>query len=139
MATRIEPFTVTIPASTAQDAFQKTALSFNPGRVDQIDVRVPPGPSGLMGFRVAHSGQAVLPFTGERWFVMDDDKAEWHLESFPTGDAWELWAYNTDIYPHDVHIWFYVTELGRTIAPIITPVAIAQIAPAEIESELTEG
>jgi hypothetical protein len=133
MATRIEPFSVTVAAGTTQAAFQRTALRFDQGTVTQIDVRVPPGAAGLVGFRIAHSNQSVLPYKGNTWFVMDNDKAEWHLESFPDGDGWELWAYNLDLYAHTVYVWFYVTEIGRPLVPTIQPIQIAQIAQSEVE------
>lgn len=138
MANRIEPFEVVIPAGTTQSAFQRTSLPIQDGRVDKIQIRIPPGPSGLVGFRVAHSQQAVIPYTGDRWFVTDDDKLDWDTFAYPEGDAWELWAYNTDVFAHTIYIWMHITDHG--ISPILTvqPVEIAPIALSELEP-ITEG
>lgn len=138
MANRIEPFTVTVPAGTPIAAYQKTNLSMQDGRIDRIQIRIPPGPSGLVGFRLAHSGQSVIPYTGERWFVTDSDKLDWDTEGYPENDAWQLWAYNTDIYDHVIYVWMHVTD--RAANPVITiqPLAITPVSPAEIEPA-TEG
>lgn len=131
MADRIEPFTVTVPAETTIANFQRTDLAFRDGRVDRIQIIVPPGPSGLVGFRLAHSGQSIIPYTDERWFVVDDLRLDWDADNYPTGGAWELWAYNTDIYSHDLHVWFHVTELVVSEPATGVPLSIEPLGTAE--------
>lgn len=133
MANRIHPFTIVVPAGTTESAFQRTDLSFQDGRVDLLQVRIPPGPSGLAGFRIAHSGQSVIPYREDIWFVTDNDKLDWELEKYPTGDAWEFWAYNLDVYDHSFHVWFHVTDVDITSPFTVTPLSIVQEAPSEIE------
>lgn len=107
------------------------------GRVDLIQIRVPPGPSGLVGFRLAHSGQSVIPYTGERWFTTDNDKLDWVTERYPQGDAWQLWAYNLDLYDHTISVWMHVSDASEPRIITVIPIDIAPIALAEIEP-LTE-
>lgn len=133
MANRIEPFEVTIPANTAIASFQRTDLSMQDGRADKVQIRVPPGPSGLVGFKIAHSGQSVIPYFVDRWFITDNDKLDWDLANYPQGDAWQLWAYNLDVYAHTLYLWFHVTDLDVMGVPIIQPVVIAQTASSEVE------
>lgn len=131
MADRIEITTVTIPANTVIASFQTTQADFQNGRVDRLEVRIPPGPSGLVGFRVAHSGQVIIPRRGDEWFVTDNDKLDWDLSNYPTGNAWEIDAYNIDVYEHRIFFWWHITELGRDSPIVVTPVAITPLAMAE--------
>ena len=139
MATRIEPFEVSTPPATSIAAFQRTSLPFQDGRVDRVEIVIPPGPSGLVGFRVAHSGQSVLPYTGDRWFVVDDERLDWPIERFPTGGAWELWTYNLDVYAHAIQVWFHVTDIESLPLNRVTPVSIEPLAEAEDYDPTPEG
>jgi hypothetical protein len=135
MADRIEPFTVTVPAGTTQASFAEFSLPFRNGRVDRIEVHVPPGPSGLVGFRLAHSGQSVIPYTGDRWFIVDNAHLDWDTDNYPTGGAWEAWIYNEDIYEHSIEVWFHVTEIADNVPEASTPISIEPLGTAEeIES-----
>jgi len=122
MATRVEPFEVSTPAGTAIASYLVTPLRFQSGRVDRVEILVPPGPSGLVGFKLAHSGQSVIPIKSSVWNIADNAKFDWPLTSFPEGDAWALWTYNLDVYPHSIFMWFHVFE---SEGPIVTqPVPI---------------
>lgn len=131
MADRIEPFAITVPAGTLSTAHAEFPLSFNDGRVDRLEIRIPPGPSGLVGFRIAHSGQQVIPYTGAEWIIGDNEPLDWDMDNYPTGGAWELWAYNTDIYDHTLYLRFHVTEIpGQAVTPV-APIPIEPIGEAE--------
>lgn len=125
MATRIEPFEVLTPANTAEASYLVTALPFQDGQVERVEILVPPGPSGLMGFKLAHSGQSVIPLSGSQWNIADNARFDWPLHSFPTGNAWELWTYNTDVFEHTIYIWFHVLELDFGIIAPAQPLSIS--------------
>lgn len=125
MATRIEPFEVLTPKGTAKASFQTTALSFQDGRVERVEILVPPGPSGLVGFKLAHSGQSVIPIKNDTWNVADGVKFDWPLTNFPEGSAWELWTYNTDVYDHTIYVWFHVFDYGSEAIVMPVPLAIS--------------
>lgn len=135
MADRIEPFTVTVPAGTLAASFAEFPLTFRDGRVDRLEIRVPPGPSGLMGFRLAHSGQSVIPYTGSEWIIADNESLDWDTDNYPTGGAWELWAYNEDVYPHSLYLRFHVTELAVSSTAPDVPIPIEPIGEAEEPEE----
>lgn len=131
MAERIETFDVTIPAGTAIASAQTTALNFNMGVVQKIEILIPPGPSGLVGFRIRHSAQTVIPHSGSGWIIADDEKIEWPLENFPVGNKWTIQAYNTDVFPHTLYLRFLVAETRRNILQQATLVPIAPGGLAE--------
>lgn len=123
MATRIEPFEVLTPKGTLQASFLTTPLSLQDGRVERVEILVPPGPSGLVGFKLAHSGQSVIPIKSSTWNIADGVKFDWPLNNYPTGDSWELWTYNTDVYDHTIYVWLHVMDFGAE--DIVAPVPLS--------------
>lgn len=111
MAERVEMFEVTTPAATAVGAAISTSLPMDMGVTRKVEIIVPPGPSGLMGFRIAHSGQVVIPYSATTWIITDDEKLDWTLDGYPTGAAWSIVSYNTDIYDHTVYIRWFLDEI----------------------------
>jgi len=122
VADRIEVFPIVVPAGTAIGAPQTTALSMVDGHVERIEIIIPPGPSGLVGFRVIHSQQVVIPFSGTAWVIADDEKISWPIQNYPTGNKWSIRAYNTDIYSHTLYFRFHILELVAAIPPYPAPI-----------------
>jgi hypothetical protein len=132
MASRIEQIPVTIPALTAVATPQNTPLTFNPGIVQRLEIIVPPGFSGLVGFRILHSGTVVIPYLASSWIITDNEKIDWPLENYPTGSAWSITGYNTDVYDHTLYLRFLVVETERYAVASVTPLAIIQTAPSAV-------
>lgn len=126
MAERIEAPAVTVAAGTAIAAPQTTTLNWTDGVVERIEVRVPPGPSGLVGFRILHSGQQVIPFRSTDWIITDDEVLSWDVANYPTGNKWAIRAYNVDLYSHTLYFRFLVRELAL---PSPAPLALIPIVP----------
>lgn len=131
MSDRIEVFDIAIPAGTLITSPQSTEMSFQDGRIDRLEIRVPPGPSGLVGFRIAHSGQAIIPRSGTTWIVTDNVELDWDLDNYPTGGSWAFVAYNRDVYEHTIQVRMHITELGQPAAPIVVPIPIEPLAESE--------
>lgn len=127
MAARVETPSVTVPAGTAIAAPLTTALTWNDGTVERIEVFVPPGPSGLVGFQIVHSGQVVIPFRASNWVITDDEKISWDVEGYPVGGKWAVRAYNVDLYDHTLYFRFLLKELGTPAYTTVTPVPIVPL------------
>jgi len=127
-AVEVRSFAVTIPAGTAITA-PYTQDIYTPARVlAALHWKVPPGPSGLMGWRLTMSGgNPVIP-TGGGWIIADDEDATWNLTDQPDSGFWELTGYNTDIYPHTVYLDFLLDLVGET------PTVISQIPSSALSS-----
>lgn len=110
MATRVHVFEVETPAGTPQSSPQTTALDFPEGEVDRIEVLIPPGPSGLLGWAIDHSNQRILPYESAGFIVADGEVIKWDLERFPTGRDWQAVTYNEDVYPHTIYLRFLVND-----------------------------
>ncbi len=72
MAKEIRSFSPTVPAGTPKTNLFTQALAFPPRGVTEIDIRVPPGPRGQVGFAIGASGQPVLPYAAGQFIVADD-------------------------------------------------------------------
>jgi len=120
MAERVQVYSVTVPAGTAQATPLDTSLPMVEGVTRRVEFIVPPGPSGLVGFRIVHSGTIVIPESGTAWIVADDEKIGWDLDNFPTGAKWVFRAYNTDIYAHTIQVRWLLDEIpSAPSAPLV--------------------
>jgi hypothetical protein len=103
-------FDVSIPRSTPIATPAVIALPFDDGQVDRIEMRWPPGPSGLVGIKVRHSGQTVIPFSDNTWLKTNDEVVIWPLENYPEANAWTVLGYNLDIYDHAIQFRLLVND-----------------------------
>lgn len=130
MAREIREFGCIIPAGTPSDAPVTIDMSFPPRIVDEIDVRIPPGPNGLVGFQVANSGVAIIPVGGDTFLVGNDDRITWPLTDYATSGSWQLIGYNAGQYDHTIYVTFKLS----LVAPAPTSTLAAPIDAALISA-----
>ncbi len=111
MADRIEWFDCNIPAVTRASAPKIFNLSFYQGTVVQIDVKVPPGPSGTVGFFIIAGGSQFIPRTPGSYITPDNDDFHWPIENAINSGSWGLSAFNSDYWPHLIQVSFQVNEI----------------------------
>lgn len=112
MAREIYAFQVTIPAGTTLSAPYQQATPMPVREVTAIEMVIPPGPSGLMGFALTMGGVWVMPVTSGTYVVTDDERIVWPVEQLPTSGSWQVTGYNTDVYPHTVYMRWLVDLLS---------------------------
>lgn len=112
MSDRVEWFTVTIPAGTLKSAPQVTKCVFQQGIVVEVDIIVPPGPSGVVGFFVGAGGSQYIPRTPGAFVVADNDYIVWPVQNAITSGSWQVTAYNTGLFPHTLQFGFQINEVG---------------------------
>ena len=117
MATQVRQLTATIPANTPMTALVTIPISLDYVDIESIDLEVPPGPSGLMGFYIARSGQQWIPFESGEFLVWDDRFDSWYLSEQPTGSGWQIVGYNTDVYDHSVVVRFHTNPIAAPSSP----------------------
>lgn len=115
---------MTIPAGTSSLAPLSAPLPIGESIVRRLDLIVPPGPSGLVGFYLAHSGTQMIPRTRGQFLILDDKLIPFDMDGYPTGDKWTLVGYNSDIYDHIIRTIWHVDEVKPTAAafPQIVPI-----------------
>lgn len=117
MAVELYQFSATIPANTPKSAPSVTDIDLDGWEITQIDLKVPPGPSYLMGFYLARSGQQWIPQGAGEYIVWDDHYQQYPLSSQPTGGGWQVVGYNLDTqFDHTVAVTFHVNPL-TIVAP----------------------
>jgi hypothetical protein len=122
VATTIYQVTASIPANTPQNALATVAATIPMCTVDQVDIEVPPGPQGLMGFYLAMSGQQIIPMNPGQFIVWDNYRDTWSLDDYPETGAWQVVGYNLDgAFAHEVVLRFHTDPLEVTAAqPTLT-------------------
>lgn len=138
MASEIQSFAALIPAGTPINAPVAIDLSFPPRIVTEIDIIVPPGPAGNVGFAIGSAGQHVIPANSGAWIITDDEKINWPLEDYINSGSWTLFGYNLGAYNHTIYVRFLLallnsatnTSQGSSLdvtnisAPATTPVPV---------------
>ena len=111
MAERIELTDVTVPAGTLITAPVRTVPVFADGELVRIEMRWPPGPSGLVGLRIGHSGQVIIPRNVITWLITDDEVIGWDVSGFPDASKWFVDGYNSDVYDHTIQFRWLLNEV----------------------------
>lgn len=111
MAQRILPFTVTTGTQYTPQNPLTTNLSFQSADVIRIDIMVPPGPSGFLGFHLDNGGGQVIPEGEDVWITPDDVYLSFTVEDMPNNGNWQLVSYNQGNYSHTIYIYLHVNNL----------------------------
>lgn len=127
MASEIRTFTPSIPAATLATAPVTVDLSFPSRVVEFIEITMPPGLNGLVGFRLASNGAQIIPAVNGTWFIGSGQIKRWDLTNQITTGAWQLLAYNTGRYAHMLLIDFGLNYLQAAVPASITPIPIASL------------
>lgn len=106
MAAEYRLFSVTVPALTPIATPQVTSLAMPARIVRAVRVRIPPGPSGLVGWALGAAGVRVIPYNAGAYMVGDDEVIDWPLEGQIDSGGWQLQAYNLGVYPHTLQVSF---------------------------------
>lgn len=103
-ADEVYAFAVTITAGTAIASPQVTGIPIPPRIVNVVEVVVPPGCSGLVGFQVGMAGVQIVPVNNGGWIITDDEKIVFPVQGLPDSGAWQVIGYNLDIYDHTIQV-----------------------------------
>ena len=143
MAVEIQKFQATIPAGTPASNPLVSNMGMPARIVRRITVLVPPGPSGLVGFRLGSGGQQIIPITTGQWVIADDELLTWDVQGQIESGAWQLIAYNTGSNPHTLYVTFEVDppQLAQSEQPLtlLTNAALSTPNPAAGVFVTTEG
>jgi hypothetical protein len=122
-ASRVEVYDVPVPANTAQAAAIETPTIWAAGELVSVDVRIPDGAAGLVGFRILYAHSQAIPTTPGAWIIGNDDLFQTDVMGQLNGGQWSILAYNLDRYPHSLHVRYFVADLSRlggTLGPANT-------------------
>lgn len=126
----IRRFSATIAKGTLKAAPITQDMSFPPMEVVAIEILVPRGPRGTVGFKIANSGLQVFPYGTDDFFVTDDEKKLWEVENANTSGSWQLIGYNTGNFPHTIEVTFFCRLLGTGSADAPAPILNSDLSQA---------
>lgn len=106
-----------VPAGTPKAAPLQFSLAFAPQVVDEVEIVVPPGPRGEVGFQLGTSGSQIIPATPGQYEVTDNEVIHWPLDGQMDSGAWQLIAYNTGQFNHTIGVRFLTSILPSQVAP----------------------
>ena len=135
MAVQINQTTVVVPANTPKTALSVATISLPLLQIESIDLEVPPGPVGLMGFYIALSGQQWIPWNAGEFIVWDNYRDSCDLQNQLIGVPWEVHAYNLDAAnSHEIVVRFHLndTPVPITVAPSVTIVSTPAPQPVSV-------
>lgn len=124
MASEVHQFSAVIPAGTPFSAPVTIELGQANYEIESVDLEVPPGPSGLMGFYVALSGQQWLPWEMGEWIIWNDRTESWLTNDQVTNGGWEIVGYNNGVYDHMVTVRFHVNPIVYDTTPVVPQITI---------------
>jgi hypothetical protein len=130
VASRVLPFAVTIPPGTLKSAPYVQDLVFDNWQIESMDLEVPAGSTGCMGFQVWNNGVPWLPYGAGEWLVWDNVVQNWPLTDQPNASGWAIAGYNSGNFPHTVTVRFHVNP--PTPVAVVTgpaPITIVTAAP----------
>lgn len=129
MAYRVLQYSATIPAGTLITAPATVDLPVDNWDLEQLDLEVPAGPGGLMGFYVANNGVPWIPGGDGQWLVWDDTIQSWPFADQPNASGWSIVGYNDGVYDHAVTVRFHVNPVvAVTATPALPTVTFVSTA-----------
>lgn len=118
MAVQVQQFAATIPAGTLESKPAVVPIDMDNWTLEQIDLEVPAGPAGLMGFYVANNGVQWIPRQVGTWLVWDDVQQSWALTDQPNASGWAVIGYNTGTFDHTITVRMHVTPPSDATAAV---------------------
>lgn len=129
MASQVFSFQVTIPPGTPLATPFRQNITLPDRKVDILEITVPPGPGGAMGFAITTRGINVIPTVAGTYIVTDDRHISWPLTDQPTSGDWEVSGYNTGVWPHTVYLDWLVDLVDIPASqPLLTQVTLQQLS-----------
>jgi hypothetical protein len=112
MAARVFRFTATIPAGTPADTPATVDFNLDGYNIEQIDLEVPAGPAGNMGFQLVNNGIPWIPFQSDQWVIWDGIQATYYTTDYPNASGWGIVGYNTGQYDHNIIATFHCVPIA---------------------------
>lgn len=117
-------FTVNVPAGTAQNAPQTTQLPIPDSWVYEIEVQVPDGPAGLMGFCLTYANTPIIPWANSLTFLTVENYEKTFPVEAQMGKGLACVAFNNGDWPHLIFLRVLTT-------PISAYQAVSNLAPVQ--------
>ena len=136
---RLYTLTATIPANTTAASPYNLAFPLEDNYLKYIRFIVPPGPSGLMGFRILWANQQIVPWGNLSWIVTDNEQFTIDVDSYMTYTGVVFQGYNTDIWQHTVYLRALIRNLDVATVAQANALTGAVALPAALDTSEIAG
>lgn len=106
MVAEVRSFDVTVATGSTPGAPATYDVSFPVREVRWIDVQVPDGVRGTVGFAFASGGVQMFPQAGSPMVVVNGQGVHWDVEGAIDSGAWQMLAYNIGAFDHTLYVSF---------------------------------
>jgi len=125
MAQELWSFQATITAGSTVFAPTRVATKMPPRQVDRLEIVVPPGPSGVMGFAVTMSGVNVIPVQPGTFMITDNERIAWDLSNLPNSGDWQVTGFNGGVFDHTIYLrWLVEVVPTRSASSPLTNISL---------------
>ena len=111
MSEYVYQYSLTIPAGTSKSSPAEFFVPIDNLEIEAIELEVPHGPAGTMGFAIFNSGTAWKPDLPGAWIVWNGKTDTWWLDGQPNAGHWSIRGYNTGAYDHTVYTRWFVSQV----------------------------
>lgn len=105
-------FQFTVPAGTPVAAPLTFDASVDMTNFDTLHFHVPPGPNGVLGFRILTSDVQFFPYNAPSWIVVSDHSHTLDITDVASSGSWQIQAYNTGYFDHTIYLWLATENIG---------------------------
>ena len=119
----------TIPAGTPVASPVSLAFPLEDNFLKAMYIRIPPGPSGYMGFKILWASQQIVPWGNNSWLITNDEKVTWESETAVTVSGLVLEGYNTGQYNHTIYVLGLIQTLTPQLLQTVTELTGSVSAP----------
>lgn len=99
-------FQVTCEPGVTPDAPQVTDITMPVRTIKAIRIRVPPGPSGAMGFALGSTGANIIPIQDGTYLTADDEIFNLPPDDLIDSGSFQVRMYNIGLYEHTIYLDF---------------------------------
>lgn len=136
---RLYQLSALIPAGTPQAVPVTIPWPLEDNQLLSIDIMVPDGPSGLMGFFISQAQQQIVPWGNSGFLITNDEKIRYEYSDQISSTGLAVVGYNTDIYNHTVYLRATITNLpvpGTEPEAAVTEPGAAPVDSADYGDDL---
>src|SRR5205807_4422203 len=102
----LDKFDVLAPANTSVLGSITTAVTFPPGSIEGIKVKIPGGHSRLTGLRIYYGASQVIPRSVGKWVRGNKVSYDFPFtDPQPGGAGWFTEVFNTGKYAHTFELY----------------------------------
>ena len=119
--------TLVIDAPPQMSAPASTPLNLGDVRLDRVDLRFPPGPSGLVGVAIVMAGTQIWPWgVAGTWLIGNDETISSDIGT-ELDQGVTITYYNNDYYQHALYFRFLYTPMAL-VQPGVQSVPIVSVS-----------